>query len=195
MAGLRRDLGDTRAHDSRTDYTDTIDRHGARGYSGVATVDLVRHPGLHADIRRERLLAQARGRVLDLGAEKRWMTRADLAPRSFDTIVSVFQLCGANDVFSTLLRINELLADDGRLLALEHVRATGARGRLQDALAPVWRRATGGCRANRDTIDLLRSNGFAVIDCDRFDIHGATPLVRPAVSVVAIRRVRNEVQQ
>jgi hypothetical protein len=155
----------------------------------------VKHPGLQADVRRERLLAQARGRVLDLAHEPQWMTRADLVPHSFDTVVSVFQLCGARDVFSTLLRINELLADDGRLLALEHVRATGVRGRLQDALAPVWRRVTGGCRANRDVIDLLRSNGFAVIDCDRFDIHGATPLVRPAVSVVAIRRVRNEVSR
>ncbi len=120
------------------------------------------------------------------------MTRADLPVRSYDTIVSVFQLCGVNDVFSTLLRVNELLADGGQLLVLEHVRAVGARGRLQDAAAPAWRRFTGGCRANRDVVALLRSNGFAVIDCDRFEVHGATPLVRPAVSAVAIRRVRGE---
>jgi hypothetical protein len=149
---------------------------------------------LHADIRRERLLAQARGRVLDLGAERGWMTRADLELHSYDTVVSLFQLCGATDVFSTLLRVKELLAPNGRLLLLEHVRSTGATGRVQDALAPAWRRVTGGCRPNRDIIGLLRSNGFAVTDCDRFEVHGATPLVRHAVSAVAIRRVRNEVQ-
>jgi hypothetical protein len=122
------------------------------------------------------------------------MTRADLAPHSFDTVVSVFQLCGMRDVFSGLLRLNELLADNGRLLALEHVRATGARGRLQDAATPLWRRATGGCRPNRDVVGLLRANGFAVTDCDRFNLDGAPPFVRPAVSVVAIRRVRNGVE-
>lgn len=132
--------------------------------------------------------------MLDIGEDPKWMTRGDLQMHSFDTIVSVFQLCGANDVFSTLLRVNELLADDGRLLVLEHVRSTGRRGRFQDALAPVWRRVTGGCRANRDVVGLLRANGFAVTDCDRFEIRGATPLVRHAVSAVAIRRVRNEVK-
>jgi hypothetical protein len=154
----------------------------------------VRHPGLQADVRRERLVAQARGRILDLDEEPRWMTRTDLPLHSFDTVVSVFQLCGVDDVFSALLRIGELLADGGRLLALEHVRATGALGLTQDAMAPVWRRATGGCRVNRDVVDLLRVNGFAVTDCDRFELHGATPLIRPAVSVVAIRRIRNEVE-
>ena len=154
----------------------------------------MKHPGLHADVRRERLLAQARGRVLDIGEERQWMTRSDLPLRSYDTVVSVFQLCGAKDIFSTLLRINELLADNGRLLVLEHVRAMSGRGRLQDALAPLWRRLTGGCHPNRDVIDLLRANGFAVTDCDRFVIRGATPLVRHAVSAVAIRRVRNEVE-
>jgi hypothetical protein len=154
----------------------------------------MRHFGLRADQREERLRAQARGRVLDVGAEPGWMTRPDLPLRSFDTVVSVFQLCGAKDLFSTLLRVNELLADGGRLLALEHVRATGARGRLQDVGAPLWRRVTGGCHANRDVVGLLRANGFAVTDCDRFMTDGATPLVRHAVSVVAIRRVRNEVR-
>jgi hypothetical protein len=153
----------------------------------------MRHFGLQAEPRRERLVAQARGRVLDLAAEPKWMTNSGLAPHSFDTIISVLQLCGVADVYSALLRIDELLADNGRLLVLEHVRAMGAHGRLQDAAAPLWRRVTGGCRANRDIIGLLRANGFAVTDCDRFDVNGATPLVRPAVSVVAIRRVRAKV--
>jgi hypothetical protein len=152
----------------------------------------VKHPGLHADVRRERLLAKARGRILDLARESGWMTRADLPLHSFDTIVCTFVLCSVPDVHGTLLRIGELLAPDGQVLVLEHVRATGLRGRLQDAATPVWRRVAGGCRVNRDAVDELRRHGFAVIDCDRFTVTGATPLVRPAVSVVAIRRVRGE---
>lgn len=123
------------------------------------------------------------------------MTRPDLPAGAFDTVVSVFQLCGVPDIHGALLRIDELLAERGRLLVLEHVRATGRRGRVQDALATPWRRVTGGCRPNRDVIGLLRANGFAVTDCDRFEIRGATPLVRHAVSAVAIRRVRAKVSK
>ena len=149
----------------------------------------MRHARLRADVRRERLLAQARGEVLDLSAHPRWMTDADLPLRSYDTVVSVFQLCGIDDPFSALLRVAELLKPDGQLLVLEHVRSTGWRGRAQDAAE----RIPGTCRPNRDVVALLRSNGFAVTDCERFVLDGATPLVRHAVSAVAIRKVRNEV--
>lgn len=120
------------------------------------------------------------------------MTRTDLPLHSYDTVISIFQLCSVADVFSTLLRIKELLTERGQLLLLEHVRATGWRGRVQDAAAPVWRRVTGGCRPDRDVVDLLRQNGFAVIDCDRFEVRGASPVIGPAVSAVAIRRIRHE---
>jgi hypothetical protein len=148
---------------------------------------------LRADVQRERLLARARGRVLDIGEQKEWRTRSDLELHSYDTVVSIFQLCSADDVFSTLLRVAELLKPDGQLLVLEHVRSTGWRGRVQDAAAPLWVRMAGGCRPNRDVVDLLRQNGFAVTDCDRFTVDGATPLVRHAISVVAIRKVRDGV--
>jgi hypothetical protein len=148
----------------------------------------MRHARLQTDLRRERLLARARGNVLNLAEEPRWMTNADLPLHSFDTVVSVFQLCGVSDVYSACLRIAELLKPEGQLLVLEHVRSTGWRGRVQDAAA-----AFGRCRANRDVVGLLRQNGFAVADCDRFVVDGATPLVRHAVSAVAIRKVRNEV--
>ncbi|MEY2426807.1 MAG: hypothetical protein QOI61_2379, partial [Actinomycetota bacterium] len=110
MARLGGYFGHTCAHDSGPDNTDTLDRHGARGYSPVATVLHVKHPGLHADVRRERLLAKARGRILDIATEPGWMTRSDLAPHSFDTIVCTFVLCSVADVHGALLRIGELLA-------------------------------------------------------------------------------------
>jgi hypothetical protein len=148
----------------------------------------MRHDRLQADVRRERLLARARGNVLNLAEHRRWMTDPGLPLHSFDTVVSVFELCGVDDVYSACLRIAELLAPDGQLLAFEHVRSTGWRGRMQDAASRVSR-----CRANRDVVGLLRQNGFAVTDCERFVLDGATPLLRHAVSVVAIRKVRNEV--
>ena len=148
---------------------------------------------MHAELRRDRLVARARGRTLDLAAEPGWMTNPALPLHAFETVVSTFQLCRVDDVYSALLRVAELLAPDGQFLVLEHVRSTGWRGRVQDAVAPSWRRITRGCRANRDVVDLLRQHGFAVTDCDRFSLDGAPPLLRRAVSAVAILKVRSEV--
>jgi hypothetical protein len=148
----------------------------------------MRHARLEADVRCERLLARARGNALHLGEDRGWMTNSQLQLHSFDTVVSVLQLCRIDDTYSALLRVGELLAPNGQLLAFEHVRSTGWRGSVQDRLSALNR-----CRPNRDVVGLLRQNGFAVTDCERFVLEGATPLVRHAVSVVAIRKVRNEV--
>ena len=179
--------------------------------------------------RRERLVARARGRVLEIGAGtgrnlpyyrdvvevvalepdaamvKRLRDRVDhalvpvtliestldaaqLDPASFDTIVCSLVLCTVDDLDATLRRIDALLAPGGQLLALEHVRGTGWRARLQDASTPVWRHVAAGCHANRDPIDAMRRGGFAVTDCDRFTMHRGLPIVAPHVSAVAVRK-------
>ena len=179
--------------------------------------------------RRERLIARARGRVLEIGAgtgrnlpfyrdvvevvalepdaamSKRLRARVEqavvpvtvvestiaqarLEPGSFDTIVCSLVLCSVEDVDSTVRHIDELLAPDGHVLALEHVRGTGLRGRMQDASTPVWRHMAAGCRANRDPIDALRRNGFAITDCDRFMMNRTFPIVAPHIAAVAVRK-------
>jgi SAM-dependent methyltransferase len=178
---------------------------------------------------RERLVAQAHGRVLEIGAgtgrnlpfyrdvtevvavepdaamAKRLRVRAEqaavpvtivessiayagLAPRSFDTIVCSLVLCSVDDIDGTIRHIDELLAADGRVLALEHVRATGLRGRMQDVSTPLWRHVAAGCHANRDPIDAFRRNGFAITDCDRFMMSRTVPIVAPHIAAVAIRQ-------
>jgi SAM-dependent methyltransferase len=143
--------------------------------------------------RKERLVARARGRVLDLEAQR--LDDPSLEPGAYDTIVLVHVLCGAIDVDATLHRIDELLAPGGQLLVLEHVRGTGLRGRSQDAWAPLWRHAPFGCVPNRDPLDLLRRNGFAVTDCDRFRLSRSLPIVAPYVSVVAVRKAKPPVEE
>jgi SAM-dependent methyltransferase len=135
-------------------------------------------------VRRDRLFAQARGEVLDLATDG-----LDHASDSFDTVLSFLYLCTVDDLDATLRRIDALLAPGGRLLALEHVRGTGWRGRLQDASTPLWRHVAGGCRADRDPIYAMRRAGFAVTDCDRFTVHRGLPIVAPHISAVAVRRV------
>ncbi len=185
--------------------------------------------------RRERLVARARGRVLEIGAgtgrnlpfyrhvaevvalepdaamTKRLQVRVDqasvpvtvvqstvaharLAPHSFDTIVCSLVLCSVEDVDATLRHVDDLLADGGQVLALEHVRGTGWRARMQDASTPVWRHVAAGCRANRDPIDALRRNGFAITDCDRFMMNRTFPIVAPHISAVAVRKGTRQLQ-
>ncbi len=136
--------------------------------------------------RKGRLLASVSGRVLEF--DERSSRDAPLERGAFDTIVIVHTLCSVDDVDAALQRVDELLAPGGRVLLLEHVRAMGLRGRTQDAATPLWRHATGGCRANRDPIAALRRNGFAVTDCDRFRLRRSLPIVAPHISAVAIRK-------
>ena len=147
------------------------------------------HP-YHAlfDDRRRRLVAEARGCVLDVGrgtgrnlpyyrlgegdgaAEVHDVAATELhalAEASFDTVVCAFVLCGVPDQAQVLAAMRRVLRPDGRLLFLEHVRAPRWRGRLQSVATPVWSRVGAPCRLDRDTLAALRAGGFAVTDCER----------------------------
>lgn len=93
---------------------------------------------------------------------------ADLEHGSFDTIVCTLVLCTVPDLPAALARIRSLLAPGGKVLFLEHVRATGARAAVQTVVTPVWRHAMAGCRLDRDTPKAMRDAGFVITDLDRF---------------------------
>lgn len=172
--------------------------------------------------RRRRLLAQARGRVLEVGAGtglnlahypadvetldllepdaamRRRLARrlgegtrpvtvhpasladAPLEPAAYDTVVCTLVLCSVPDLDAAVARIADLLAPGGALLFLEHGRAPRLRGRLQALATPLWRRAAGGCRLDRDVPVALRAAGFVIDDIDRLRLRGTGPLVAPA---------------
>lgn len=146
-------------------------------------------PGGEFVRRKERLLAQARGRVLELGPD----LEADDGP--FDTIVLVHTLCQARDVDAVARRVEELLAPGGQVLLLEHGRGTGLRALTQDMWAPLYKHSVLGCTPNIDPLDVLRRNGFAVTDCDRFKDGRRLPIVAPYVSAVAIRKAAGPVKE
>ena len=86
---------------------------------------------------------------------------------SFDTILCTLVLCSVAEPVAALADLRRLLAPDGRLLFLEHVRVTGPTGHLQRLAAPAWQHVAAGCRLDRDTIGSLRAAGFVVADCER----------------------------
>ena len=148
---------------------------------------------------RRRLLAQAEGRVLDLGE-----TASDLHGRAavaevvsrpsaidagdepYDTIVSVLHLAAVDDLPRELSAIVERLRPTGKLLFLEPVRQPGLSGRAQAMVSPVVRMAS-GWRVDRDLPLAIRSNGLTIVSVDRITMPAVVWPVRAFVHGVARR--------
>jgi ubiquinone/menaquinone biosynthesis C-methylase UbiE len=178
--------------------------------------------------RRERLLSEARGVVLEIGGgtganlsyygdvdrvtvvEPDPFMRKRIGPKSlaarvpvevsaagaealpfsdgsFDTVVSTLVLCTVPDQGSALREIRRVLRQEGRLLFIEHVRASGSMARWEDRIDPIRRRLIAGCHLNRDTVAAMREAGFEIEAIERFYppalLSGLTPHVQGSATV------------
>lgn len=191
-----------------------------RGFKGAEEAGL-------REMRRE-LLAQARGRVLELGAgtglnldlypsslESLTMVEPDphmtkqlrqklaeagksaevsvveapgedlpFADGTFDTVVVTLVLCTVPDQAATLAEIRRVLAPEGQLLFLEHVRAHDDDGlaKWQDRLEGPWKFLADGCRCNRDTVAAIEASGFHLGEVEDGELLKLPALVRPLVT-------------
>jgi SAM-dependent methyltransferase len=101
---------------------------------------------------------------------------------SFDTVVSTLVLCTVSDLTSSVNEINRVLAPDGCLLFLEHVRADEPRlARWQDRLHRPWRRFAYSCHCNRDTAAALRAGGFEITGLEQRRWSRMPPIVQPLI--------------
>jgi SAM-dependent methyltransferase len=87
----------------------------------------------------------------------------------FDAAVVSLVLCSVPSPARSLSEIGRVLRPLGELRFYEHVRsANPVFGLLEDAIAPVWRRAAAGCHLNRDTLTAIERAGFDVQEVTRF---------------------------
>ena len=130
-----------------------------------------------------RLERRSKATVVRAGAEK-----LPFADGAFDSIVSTFVLCTVPDVRRAIAELRRVLAPDGQLLLIEHVRGEpGSRlARWQDRLHDPWHAFACGCHANRDTPALLREGGFELADVSGATWRGMPPVVRPIVYGTAV---------
>jgi SAM-dependent methyltransferase len=146
------------------------------------------------------LLASARGRIVDVGGyldngphyppgaqvhDVEVGELASLPDGAFDVVVSTLALCRVGDLSVAMAGLRRVLAPEGRLLFLEHVRGGSARALMQRVSQPVWSRVFAGCHPDRDTVAAMREAGFFISDLDRFAFRSAAPVLSPGVQGTA----------
>lgn len=139
-------------------------------------------PDPHMKRRAERA-ASEEGLDVDLD-----LARAESLPysdRSFDTVIAAVVFCTIAEPDRALREVHRVLKPGGELRFLEHVRADGPLGRVQDLLAPAWKVVGAGCHLNRDTRTLLIESPLETIEIERF---GAPPPATPLLRGTAARR-------
>lgn len=108
---------------------------------------------------------------------------------TFDVVVSTLVLCGVDDQPRAVREIRRVLRPEGRLLFLEHVRASEpAKAKKQDRMN--WlNRAVVCCDCNRPTLETLEQGGFRTSTLEHTELPKAPSFVRPAILGVAVPSV------
>lgn len=99
----------------------------------------------------------------------------------FDVAVSTLVLCSVDEPDRALHEIRRVLRPGGRLLFVEHVRAAGFTGRVQDRIERVWAFAAAGCHPNRNTAAAIERAGFRFEELDTVSPRLNFPLTNPLI--------------
>lgn len=87
------------------------------------------------------------------------------AEQSFDTVVATLVFCSVEDQAAAFAEVKRVLKPGGTFRFLEHVRSESpVHAWFQDLFTPIGKCCGGGCRANRDTLGMMRRSGFEVTE-------------------------------
>jgi ubiquinone/menaquinone biosynthesis C-methylase UbiE len=126
------------------------------------------------------MLARARKRAAELGrAIALCQCPAEALPfadASFDTVVATLVFCSVQDPIRALTEMRRVLKPTGTFRFIEHVRADGLSGRVQDMLTPIQHRLAAGCHLNRRTASSIEAAGLAIVELEQRRLP-LTPLI------------------
>lgn len=82
---------------------------------------------------------------------------------SFDTVVTTFCLCSVKDLETTLQEIKRVLKPNGKLLFLEHGKATQkVYQKIQNIVNPLFNIFACGCNVNRNYFKAFEKYGYFI---------------------------------
>jgi ubiquinone/menaquinone biosynthesis C-methylase UbiE len=148
-------------------------------YPDSVSALVLAEPDAHMRRQLEKKLAALgrRAEVVDAVAE-----RLPLPEASIDTAVATLVFCTIPDPAAALAEIVRVLKPEGRLLFLEHVRASDPKvARWQDRLERPWGWFGRGCHPNRDTLATIEASALEVTYVEREHMPKAPPIVRPLI--------------
>lgn len=102
------------------------------------------------------------------------------ADDTFDVVIASAVFCTVQGPSRALTEVHRVLKPDGQFRFLEHVRADGLWGAVQDAVTPLWKRIDNGCHVNRRTDDLIATGPFEIdeIETVNLGIMPSRPFIR-----------------
>jgi ubiquinone/menaquinone biosynthesis C-methylase UbiE len=148
-------------------------------YPDSVTDLVLTEPDPHMRAQLEKKLANSgrRVEVIDAGGE-----HLPLPDASVNTVVATLVFCTIPIPQAALDEIARVLKPDGRLLFLEHVRASDPKSaRWQDRLERPWGWFARGCHPNRDTLSAISDAGLEVSEVEHGEFPKAPPFVRPLI--------------
>ncbi len=118
-------------------------------------------------------------------------------PGKFDFVTSMLVLCTIPDPQSAAGIYRDVLKDNGKLLVLEHIHATGRLyGKLQSLINPLWRPFADGCNLTRRQDWILKNTGFKPVFENYFslgtDWYEAIMLVERCTSTRSVTVLRQD---
>jgi ubiquinone/menaquinone biosynthesis C-methylase UbiE len=87
----------------------------------------------------------------------------------FDTVVCTLVFCMIPNPNKALEEIRRVCKPEGQILLFEHVKIKHRfLGQLQEWFTPFWKRICDGCHLNRNTLELVKQEGFKVTSIQRY---------------------------
>lgn len=83
---------------------------------------------------------------------------------TFETVVGTLVFCSIPKPEKAIMEMKRVCKPGGRILLFEHVKMENTQlAHLQDWLTPFWKKVCDGCCLNRDTLQLVKENGFKIV--------------------------------
>lgn len=148
-------------------------------YPEAVTELVLTEPDPHMRAQLEKKLAGLgrRAEVIAAGGE-----RLPLPDASVDTVVATLVFCTIPDPGAALGEIARVLKPEGRLLFIEHVRASDPKSaQWQDRFERPWGWFGRGCHPNRNTLAAISVSALEVSEVEQGQLPKAPPIVRPLI--------------